>query len=255
MKETILSEIDRGVHVLQIHRAEKKNALTVAMYEMLAEALRSADANPNVRVHLIVGTDQCFTAGNDLKDFLNNPPSGPDSTVYRFLGALIDASKPIVAGVSGPAIGIGTTMLLHCDLVIADNSAVFQLPFVDLGLCPEAASSYLMPMWFGYHQAAGLLLTGDRFSADDALRLGLVYEVVDGGSAVKRASDLADSLAGKPLASMMLTKQLMKDAFGDKLKETMSLESVHFVKRLESPEAKEAFQAFLERRPPNFNQA
>ncbi len=254
IEHSIHSSVDQAVHVLQISRPAKKNALTDSMYSKMGDALVVADSNPDVRVHVIHGSDVCFTAGNDLKDFLAHPPTGESSPVYNFLNALIGCSKPVVAGIAGPAVGIGTTMLLHCDLLVADETAVFQLPFVDLGLCPEAGSSYLLPHWLGYHRAAGLLLTGDRFGAEDAMQMGLLYEIAEPGQAVSRAVAIAADLAAKPSASLVLTKELLRSHTKDVLAMALQTETKNFVARLQSSDAKEAFQAFLEKRKPRFNQ-
>lgn len=250
MTDTILTERAGGVLRLQINRPEKRNALTAEMYSGLARGLAEAEAEADVRVILLAGTADTFTAGNDLKDFLENPPSGPESPVLGFLHAIAHASKPIVAAVSGPAVGVGTTMLLHCDLVYADETAKFQLPFVDLGLTPEAASSYLLPAIAGYHRAAELLLLGEPFGAEKAREIGLVTDVVEAWELTNVAQGAAEKLAVKPAEAVRLTKQLMKRATASAVDEAMAEEGRHFLERLRSPEAKAAFTAFLEKRPP-----
>ena len=175
----ILTGIDDDILTITFNRAAKKNAITAAMYQALADALHAGENDPAVRVMLIVGQPEIFTAGNDLDDFLHAPPHGGDSPVFRFLHIISTAQKPIVAVVRGAAVGVGTTLLLHCDLVYAGRSARFSLPFVQLGLCPEAASSLLLPQLIGYRQAAAKLLLGEPFGADEALAIGFVNEVLD----------------------------------------------------------------------------
>jgi len=248
------SHEDGVLHVM-ISRPEKKNALTAEMYASLAEALQAGNTNTQVRAFALYGEGDCFTAGNDLGDFLNNPPVNTDAPVYRFVAAIAAAEKPIVAAVSGAAVGIGTTMLLHCDLVYAAQSARFRLPFVALGLCPEAGSSYLLPRIAGKAKATELLLLGDRFGAEEALEIGLVNEVVaDHDAAVQRATEIAARIATLPPAAVRLTKSLIRASTLDAVAATIERESRHFVERLSSAEAKEAFAAFLEKRPPDFSQ-
>jgi enoyl-CoA hydratase/carnithine racemase len=249
---TLLSTRDGAIQRIQINRPEKKNALTVEMYAAFADALTAADADPGVRAVLIHGAGDAFTAGNDLQDFLANPPRGPDAPVVRFLQAVSHAQKPLVAAVSGVAVGVGTTMLLHCDLVYAAEGSKLSLPFVNLGLCPEAASSFLLPTIAGYQRAAEVLLLGEPFDAHKAWQLGLVTEVVPAGEVLACAEGAARKLAEKPAASVRLTKQLMKRAWLPTIEATLAEESRQFGARLGSPEAKEAFAAFLEKRKPDF---
>lgn len=206
-----------------------------------------------VRCVLIHGDPTIFSAGNDISDFLNNPPAGEDSPVFRFLKSLSTCPKPIVAAVCGPAVGIGTTLLLHCDLVYAGENALFSMPFVNLGLCPEAASSLLVPQRFGWQRAAQALLAGESFRAAEALQWGLVNRVIEPALVLEQALALAHSLAAKPLSALIETKRLMKAALVQPTAEAMADESVSFRRMLREPAAVEAFSAFTERRKPDFS--
>lgn len=243
-------ECHQGIMRIAIHRPEKKNALTVAMYAALTDAIQDAERDAGIRVLLLHGSQGCFTSGNDLKDFLNSPPSGQESPVFRFMGVLGQARIPIVAAVQGPAVGIGTTMLLHCDLVYAGVGARFQLPFVNLGLCPEAASSYLLPLLAGHQRAAELLFLGEPFGAEKAREIGLVNGVCADTEVLDQALAQAHKLAAKPPASLRLTKALLKQAHARAIQETMAEEARLFVERLASPEAGAAIAAFFDRRKP-----
>jgi enoyl-CoA hydratase/carnithine racemase len=238
---------------IEIARADKKNALTAAMYGAMAEALAAAEADAAVRAILIHGTRDCFTAGNDLKDFLDRSASGGPSGAFRFISALPRLAKPLIAAVGGPAVGIGTTMLLHCDLVYAAPNVRFQVPFVPLGLVPEAASSLLLPMIAGYQRAAELLLLGQPFGADKALAAGFVTEIVPEEKLLDRAREAALAIAALPPASVRLTKQLMKRQLAAPIAAQMEEEGRHFAERLQSGEAKEAMNAFFEKRKPDFS--
>ena len=246
--------VDRIARI-ELDRADKKNAITAAMYQAMADALKAAEADPQVRVVLIHGKPDCFTAGNDLKDFLEKPPSGPNSPVFQFLHGLSTAAKPLVAAVAGPAVGIGTTLLLHCDFVYASPSARFQMPFVTLGLVPEAASSFLLPMLAGYHRAAELLLLGKPFTAEKALAAGIVTEIVPEGDLLEHALEVAAGIAALPPASLRMTKALMKARYAATVAEAMGSEGEKFRAQLGSPEAKEAMQAFFEKRRPDFSKS
>jgi len=249
----ILTETKDGIARIEINRPDKKNALTAAMYQAMADAVRAAEADAGVRVLLIHGKTDLFTAGNDLQDFLDNPPRDDDRPVFQFLYGISQAQKPVVAAVAGAAVGIGTTMLLHCDLVYAAPNARLQLPFVNLGLVPEAASSLLLPALVGYQRAAELLLLGEPFSAQKAKDIGLVAEVVPEEQLFDTAMAQARKLALKPGASLRLTKRLMKQGQAEAVAQRIKIESDHFGERLNSPEAKEAFSAFLEKRKPDFS--
>jgi enoyl-CoA hydratase/carnithine racemase len=238
---------------IQINRPEKKNALTADMYAAIADGIGAADADAGVRVVLIHGAGDAFTAGNDLHDFLANAPRYSDAPVFRFLNAVSHAEKPLVAAVSGVAVGVGTTMLLHCDLVYAAEGTTFALPFVNLGLCPEAASSFLLPTIAGYQRAAELLLLGEPFDAARAREIGIVTDVVPGEILMMRALEAAQKLAAKPAASVRITRRLMKRTWLPAIDAALAEEIRHFGERLGSPEAKEAFGAFLEKRKPDFS--
>ncbi len=249
----IVSEIKDRVLRIEIARPEKKNALTAAMYAAMADALAAAEHDPGVRVVMIHGARDCFTAGNDLKDFLERPPHSEDSPVSRFLRGISTFAKPLIAAVNGAAVGIGTTMLLHCDLVYAAPGARFQLPFVPLGVVPEAGSSFLLPYIAGYQRAAELLLLGQPFGADKALAAGFVTEVIPEDELFEYARGAALGIAALPPAAVRQTKALMKQRFAARISEAMGDEGAVFRERLASPEAKEAMTAFFEKRKPDFS--
>jgi len=249
----ILTETEGGVLRMTFNRADKKNAITAAMYQALAHALRHAERDNAVRVALIHGAPDVFTAGNDLQDFLASPPRTADAPVFQFLRAVHEFPKPLLAAVSGLAVGIGTTMLLHCDLVYCAPGTRFSLPFVNLGLCPEAGSSFLLPRLAGYQKAAELLMLGEPFAAETAKEIGLVNAIVPTEALVATSMATARKLAAKPAASLRETKMLMKQGLHEAVKLAMGDESEAFRERLESPEAKEAFTAFLEKRQPDFS--
>ena len=251
----ILTELEDGVLRIRFNRADKKNAITAAMYQALAHALRHAERDNAVRVALVHGAPDVFTAGNDLQDFLASPPHSTDAPVFQFLRAIHEFPKPLVAAVSGLAVGIGTTMLLHCDFVYCAPGTRFSLPFVNLGLCPEAGSSFLLPRLAGYQRAAELLMLGEPFGADTAKEIGLVNAIVSAELLLATAMATAGKLAAKPAASLRETKTLMKQGIHDAVKLAMGDESEAFRERLESPEAKEAFAAFLEKRQPDFSKS
>ncbi|HOZ46169.1 MAG TPA: enoyl-CoA hydratase [Candidatus Hydrogenedentes bacterium] len=249
----IVTEYDGNVLRIRMNRPDKKNALSLAMYSAMVKALEEADANPEIRVVLFTGSPTCFTSGNDVMDFMSNPPSDEDAPVIRFLDALAGAGKPLMAAVCGTAIGLGTTMLLHCDLVVAGDNARFRMPFVNLGLCPEAASSYLLPRVVGYARAAELILLGESFGAEEALALGLVNTVGPPEEAEGLAMAKARALAAQPPAAVRAAKALMRRASEGTVLEAMRAENLCFGERLRSPEAAEAFQAFIQRRKPDFS--
>ena len=249
----ILTEVKDRVLRIEIARPDKKNALTQAMYGAMADALAAAERDPGVRAAMIHGARDCFTAGNDLKDFLDRPPRTQETPVFRFISTLPVFGKPLIAAVNGAAVGIGTTMLLHCDLVYAAPGAKFQLPFVSLGLVPEAGSSFLLPYIAGYQRAAELLLLGQPFGTDKALAAGFVTEVVPEAELFERARAAALAVAALPPAAVRATKSLMRKRFGARTAEAMEEEGRVFGERLASPEAKEAMTAFLEKRKPDFS--
>ena len=251
--DSIRTESKDAVLRIEIDRPSKKNALTADMYQAMADAIKAAEADGMVRVLLLHGKSDLFTSGNDLQDFLDHPPLDESRPVFRFLYAISQAQKPIVAAVAGAAVGIGTTMLLHCDLVYAAPNTRLQLPFVNLGLVPEAASSLLLPQLAGYQRAAELLLLGEPFGAQKGMEIGLVTEVIPEDRLLDTAMEQAKKLAQKPTASLRLTKQLMKQGQMAAVEQRIKLESSYFAERLDSPEAKEAFSAFLEKRKPDFS--
>ena len=249
----ILIETKDRVMRIEIARPDKKNALTLDMYAAMADALAAADGDAAVRVALIHGARDCFTAGNDLKDFLNRPPHSETSPTHRFLRAIANFGKPLLAAVNGAAVGIGTTMLLHCDLVYAAPGARFQLPFVPLGLVPEAGSSFLLPYIAGYQRAAELLLLGQPFDADKAYAAGFVTAIVPEKELFERARAGALAIAALPPAAVRATKALMRGRFTKRVSEAMADEGKVFGERLTSPEAREAMTAFFEKRKPDFS--
>jgi enoyl-CoA hydratase/carnithine racemase len=242
-----------GIAAISFARPERKNAITAAMYAAMADALDAAAADPALRVALLHGSAECFTAGNDLQDFVANPPSGEDSPVFRFLRTIAAFPKPIVAAPCGVAIGVGTTLLLHCDLVYAGDNARFSTPFAALGLCPEAASSLLLPAIAGWQRAAEALLLGEPFGADEAHAMGVVNRVLPAGEAIAFARAQAGKLALLPAASLRETKRLMKLGYADTIARRMGEEGEVFGRMLRAPEAREAFAAFFEKRRPDFS--
>ncbi|MFM0473275.1 enoyl-CoA hydratase [Paraburkholderia strydomiana] len=254
MTTDILVERANGVLTIAFNRPDKKNAITAAMYQTMADTLVQAQGDASVRAILIRGSANIFSAGNDLEDFMKSPPMGENAPVFQFLRAISSAEKPVVASVAGPAVGIGTTLLLHCDLVYAADSASFSLPFAQLGLCPEAASSLLLPRVAGYQVAAEKLLLGEAFDVAEAQRMGFVNRVLPAAEVDAFAASQAAKLAALPASSLRVTKSLMKRASHQELQTQMSEEAVHFGKMLIAPEAREAFKAFFEKRKPDFRQ-
>lgn len=241
-----------GVTTLVLDRADRKNALTDAMYGTLADALIAAERDAAQRVLLIRGEGEGFCAGNDVGEFARIAAGqGPaERNVHRFLEALAHATRPIVAAVQGHAVGIGTTMLLHCDQVVLAEDALLATPFVGLALVPEAASSLLLPARIGYVRAYAMFALGERIGAADALAWGLANKVVPVGNLVAEAGSLAARLAKQPLGALVATKRLMRS--GEMLHAQMAAENAEFAGRLKTAEAREAFQAFAEKRVPDF---
>ena len=249
----ILQHQDAGVLTLTFNRVERKNSINVAMYDALATAIAQATDDAATRVVVIQGHETVFSAGNDIEDFLKNKPAGDDSPVFRFLRGIAAFPKPLIAAVCGPAVGIGTTMLFHCDLVYAGDNAAFSMPFVNLGLVPEAASSLLAPRMFGHHRAAEALLLGEPFMAEAALEVGLVNRVLPPTEANAYAQQQARKLAAKPLPSLITTKALMKGGYLGEILHRMDQEGAHFARMLGEPAAREAMTAFVEKRKPDFS--
>ena len=251
MSDQVICRTAGGIAELRFNRPEKKNAILGAMYAAMADGMLAAEADPAVRAVVIGGEGEAFTAGNDLSDFLERRPEGDEPAVRRFMRALSGASKPVVASVNGLAIGIGTTLLLHCDLVVASTRARFQLPFVNLGLVPEFASSLLLPARIGRQRAAEMVLLGEALDAATALAFGLVNKVVEPEALDEAAMDYARRLASKPPEAIRQSKRLMgRDPA--RVAERMAQEDEVFGRQLASPEAREAFGAFLEKRSPDF---
>jgi enoyl-CoA hydratase/carnithine racemase len=249
----ILSHFENGVLTLTFNRVEKKNSLTSAIYAELAQDLDSAQTDTQTKVVLMQGHETVFSAGNDIADFLKQPASGEDSPVFRFLRGLTLFPKPLIASVCGPAVGIGTTLLFHCDLVYAGYNAAFSMPFVNLGLCPEAGSSLLAVQLMGYQRAAEALLLGEPFLAETALEMGLVSRVLPPTEVNAYAQQQARKMAAKPMSSLMETKRLMKAGLTPQVLQSIQQEGVVFARMLKEPAAIEAFSAFMEKRKPVFN--
>ena len=246
-----------GVATIEIARPEKKNALTVAMYQAMSDALHAARDDAAVRAVLITGQPGIFTSGNDIEDFMKRAPGqssdAMDSPVFRFMRALLECDKPVVAAVTGAAIGIGTTMLLHCDFVYVSDEARLAMPFVALGLVPEFASSLIVPQLMGHRRAAEKLLTGDPFTAAQAVDCGIATAVLPAGEVVNHARRVAERFNALPPGAVREAKQLMRAPQRELVLQTIRSEGEIFARRLRSPEAMEAFQAFFQKRPPDFS--
>ncbi len=249
----ILSHTEAGVMTLTINRVAKKNSITVGMYLALIAALEQAGTDAAVRAVVIQGHETIFSAGNDIGDFLSGASATLDAPGFRFLRRISTFAKPIVASVCGPAVGIGTTLLLHCDLVYAGDNAAFSLPFVNLGVCPEAASSLLVPQLMGYPRAAEALLLGEPFMAETALDIGMINRIVPPAEANALAQRQALKLAAKPMTALLETKRLMKKTQAAAVADRMDEEIVSFARMMREPAAREAFSAFMEKRRPDFS--
>lgn len=249
----VVSQFQDRVLTLSLNRPERKNALSLAMYSALADLILNADANSQVRVIVLTGSDEFFTSGNDLMDFMNEPQIHEKHPVVRFINALRHCSKPVVAVVRGHAVGIGTTMLLHCDLVYAAEDARMQLPFVNLGLCPEYASSFLVPRVVGQQKAAELFLLGEPFSGAEAASIGLVTKAIP----AKELNDVAHTkiqrLAQQPPAAVRRSKALLRAATQVAVDAALTAEYAGFAEGLNSEECKESVTAFFEKRAPDFS--
>ena len=249
----ILIHTEAGVMTLTFNRLDKKNSITAAMYAALAVALEAAREDAAVRVVVIQGHELIFSAGNDLGDFMNNPPTDESAPVWRFLHGISGFPKPVIGAVCGAAVGIGTTLLLHCDLVYAGDNAKFSLPFVNLGVCPEAASSLLLPQRLGHVRAAETLLLGEPFGAEQALEWGLVNRILPPNEVNRFAQAQARKLADKPQSSLLETKRFMKAEQTDAVRKRMTAEGEVFARMLREPAAREAVSAFMDKRKPDFN--
>ena len=254
---SIKAAIVNGVATIEIARPEKKNALTVTMYQAMAEALNAAREDTAVRAVLITGQPGVFTSGNDIEDFMARPPGqgsdALDSPVLLFMRALLDCDKPVIAAVTGAAIGIGTTLLLHCDLVYVADDARLAMPFVSLGLVPEFASSLLVPQLMGHRRAAEKLLLGDPFTAEQAVECGIANAVLPAGEVVNHARRIAERFNALPPGAVREAKQLLRAPQREQVLATIRTEAALFAQRLRSPEATEAFQAFFQKRKPDFS--
>jgi enoyl-CoA hydratase/carnithine racemase len=251
----LLIDTAQRVMTITFNRVDKKNSFTKAMYADMAQALMQAENDNAINVVVFQGHETVFSSGNDIADFLKAPPSSQDSPVFKFLRAISTFSKPVVAAVCGPAVGIGTTLLFHCDLVYAGDNAAFSMPFVNLGVCPEAGSSLLAPQRMGYGRAAEALLLGEPFMAEAALEMGFVSRIVPPAEATALAQRQAQKLAAKPMSSLLETKRLMKQGQADLLAQRMAEEGVIFSRMLGEPAAQEALTAFMTKRKPDFSQA
>ena len=254
---SIRTAIFNKVLTIEIARPEKKNALTQAMYSAMADALIAANTDAGVRAVLITGQPGVFTSGNDIEDFMQRPPASGEGAemppVIRFMHALLDCEKPVVAAVTGAAVGIGTTMLLHCDLVFVSDESRLAMPFVSLGLVPEYASSLLLPALLGHVKAAEKLMLGEPFSGSDAVDCGMANAVLPAAEVVNHARRMAERFNNLPPQAVRETKRLMREPQKARMREVMAAESALFGTRLRSPEAMEAFQAFFQKRKPDFS--
>jgi enoyl-CoA hydratase/carnithine racemase len=254
---SIKTGVLNGVATLEIARPEKKNAFTQEMYQAMADALNAAEADAAVRAVLFTGQPGIFTSGNDIEDFMSRPPSigshAANAPVFQFMKALAGSSKPVVAAVTGAAIGIGTTMLLHCDLVYVSDEARLAMPFVSLGLVPEFASSLIVPRLMGNVRAAEKLLLGDPFSAEQAVEFGIANAVLPAAEVLNHARRVAERFNALPPGAVRETKKLLRRASSAEILETIRIEGEAFSQRLATPEAKEAFSAFFQKRKPDFS--
>lgn len=254
---TIRTATLNGVATIEIARPDKKNALTVAMYQAMADALRAAATDDAVRAVLVTGQPGIFTSGNDVEDFMSRAPAqgsdAMDSPVFRFMTALVECDKPVVAAVTGAAIGIGATLLLHCDFVFVSDEARLAMPFVGLGLVPEFASSLLVPQLMGHARAAEKLLLGDPFTAEQAVECGIANAVVPATEVVNHARRVAERFNHLPPGAVRETKQLLRGPQRAAILRVIQEEGQLFFRRLRSPEAMEAFQAFFQKRRPDFS--
>jgi enoyl-CoA hydratase/carnithine racemase len=248
----IVTEHSGRILRVQLNRPARKNAMTSAMYIAMADLLDAAAKDDDIHVVLWYGAGDSFCAGNDIEDFLKNPPGPGESPQARLIDAFINFEKPLVVAVQGAAVGGGTTMLTHCDFVYAGESARFQMPFINLALVPEFGSSYSIPARIGYLRAAELIQLGLPFDAARAAELGLVTRVVPEQKLLATATETAQKLAEKPAGALLACKRLMRRSVRDQLEQAAKLENQEFSLRVRSADAKEAFTAFIEKRPPDF---
>ena len=250
--DEIITERSDGILRVELNRPSRKNAMTSGMYIDLADIFNDAARDASIRVVLWHGAGDSFCAGNDIEDFLKNPPGPGESPQASLMNAFVNFDKPVVVAVQGAAIGGGTTMLTHCDFIYAGESAKFQMPFINLAVVPEFGSSCSVPARIGHLRAAELILLGVPFDARRAAELGLVTEVVSDKDVLARATETAQKLAAKPAAALQASKRLMKQPFRDQIKAAMKAENEEFSAQVRSEDAKEAFTAFLEKRKPDF---
>ena len=245
--DEIITERAGNILRVQLNRPTKRNAMTSSMYVTLADIFNDAGKDERIRAVLWHGAGDSFSAGNDVEDFLRNPPGPGESPQARLMTALIDFDKPLIAAVQGAAIGGGTTMLTHCDFVYAGESARFQMPFINLAVVPEFGSSYSLPARAGHIRAAELILLGLPFDARRAAELGVVTQVVPDQKLLATATETARTLAAKPPAALRASKRLMKRPFREQIKAAIEAENLEFSARVRSDEAREAFGSFLEK--------
>jgi len=253
----ILTHINDGILTINFNRPEKKNAITFGMYQAMADAINASNDDKNISVILITGKPEVFTAGNDLEDFMKHAGSLASEDmppVYQFMHALNDAQKPVIAAVAGNAVGIGTTLLMHCDMIYAADNAKFSMPFTPLGLCPEYASSMVFQQIVGYQRAAEKLLLGEAFLAQEAFEMGFINKVLPVEELLPYAEKQAAKIAALPAKSIRLTKRLMKANQPQLIRDKMNEENAHFGAMLSQPEAREAMMAFFQKRKPDFKQ-
>ncbi len=253
MKQHIETVVENRILKIKINRPDKKNALNLAMYQSLSEAIQDADSDSNIRVSIIGGVADSFCSGNDIKDFLENPLTDESSPALQFVRTMIDAEKPIIAAVNGIASGVGVTMLLHCDLVYAVEDARFQMPFVNIGVCPEAGSSHILPVLMGHQKASELLLLGDMFDVDTAIDVGIVNKKVSAGELADVSLAAAARIAAQPPAATRVTKALLREAMREQVLAAGIRENKNFISMLDGDEAREALTAFMEKRPADFS--
>ena len=252
MSEHVIIAKEARVLNIKLNRPEKKNALTQAMYSNMARAINDANQDRDVRVIYLTGSADSFCSGNDIQDFLGDPPSGEESPVLQFVNAIVHAEKPLVAAVNGIAVGIGVTMLLHCDLVFASEEARFQVPFVNIGVCPEAASSFILPYLVGHRKASEWLLLGDKFDAESARDAGIVNRVLPADALQENAIQAVQRLVNQPPAAVKTTKALLRASMFEQVQAAREREDKNFLPMLLGEEAKEAMTAFMEKRAPEF---
>jgi enoyl-CoA hydratase/carnithine racemase len=250
--EEIITEVCGRMLRVELNRPTKRNAMTSSMYTTLADVFDEAAGDEEIRVVLWHGAGDSFCAGNDVEDFLKNPPGPESSSQARLMKALVDFDKPLIAAVRGAAIGGGTTMLTHCDFVYASESAKFQMPFINLAVVPEFGSSFSVPARMGHIRAAELMLLGAPFDAKRAADLGFVTQIVSDADLLRIATETARKLATKPINALRAIKRLMKQSFCEQTKAAITAENKEFSVQVRSDDAREALRAFLEKRPPDF---